>query len=146
MTIHKSGVLGLLFIIAVPAVCAQTVRRSTTTTLSMTFSSTVSPTGAVVILTARVVASDQSAISHGRIKFCDADAPRCDGLSMLGMAQLDANGVAISRLELGPGQHRVRAVFCGTPHSDPPAAGSTSGVQIITIKTISDNTLDGGLL
>ena len=88
--------------------------------------------------------SNTSAIKHGLIKFCDADAVRCSGLSVLGMAQLDANGMATTRLRLGPGTHRVKAVFCGTLHSDPPGSGSTSQVQAITIKATANVPSNGG--
>src|SRR5437868_507510 len=134
MACLRVAVLSLLVAMPLFTADGQTVvHRVTTTTLSLEPVENSPSVGTVVKLAARVV-SNTSAIGHGLIKFCDADAVRCSGLSVLGMAQLDANGMATISLRLGPGTHRMKAVFCGTLHGDPPARGSTSQVQAITIK------------
>jgi hypothetical protein len=83
-------------------------------------------------------------ISHGIVKFCDADATRCSGLAIFGVAQLDARGLASIVLTLGPGSHHFKALFCGTPHSDPPSIASSSTIQAITVKAAANGARSGG--
>jgi hypothetical protein len=116
---------------------------STTTTLSLQATEEVVRSGVVVKLTAKVTGVSYL-ISRGQVKFCDANAARCDGLAIVGVAQLDPNGSATLNLTLGPGNHRFRALFCGTPRSDPPATASNSPVQTISIKATARTTDSGG--
>src|ERR1043166_6616504 len=113
-------VLVIAFVLA--TALAQTDHsRVTTTTLSLQQTSTNTSTGIVVQLNATVTRGS-SALTRGLVKFCDASTSRCAGASELGTAQLDAHGVAAIRVRLGPGKHILKAVFCGTPHSNPPAS------------------------
>jgi hypothetical protein len=143
MAMLRAVILALLISIALSTSYGQTVsNRGTTTNLSLAPSEGTTRVGAVVKLTA-IVASSSLPVPRGLVKFCDAKAPRCSGLAILGTAQLAANGTATLNLTLGPGKHRIRAVFPGTPHSDPPASASTSDIESITVQGAASVGLNG---
>lgn len=102
----------------------------TTTTLSI--SSRSVDIGSPVTMTAKVLLG-ATTIRRGLIVFCDASAARCQGLAVLGSAQLTSKGTAILKLTLGAGTYSVKAAFMGTPHSSPPAASSESAAQTFTV-------------
>ena len=79
--------------------------------------------GSPVTLTATVL-NNGTPVQHGLVMFCDAKAVRCQGLAVLGTAQLARNGTAVMKLTLGGGLHTVNAVFQGTPHTIPPVSGA----------------------
>ncbi len=95
--------------------------------------------GRPVTLTAQVLLGTIP-VRHGSIMFCDANAARCQGLAILGIAQLDSGGTASIKLTLGAGTYTIKAIFQGTPHSTPPLSGSTSATQALTVEA-SDETL-----
>jgi hypothetical protein len=135
--------LGFLVIAGPCASFGQKVNDSrTTTTLSLQATEEVVRAGVVVKLTAKI-SSVLSLISRGQVRFCDADAARCDGLAIVGVAQVNPNGSATLTLTLGPGNYHFRALFCGTPRSDPPASASNSSIQAISIKGTA-SIADGG--
>jgi hypothetical protein len=89
--------------------------------------------GSPVSLTATVLNSG-TPVRHGLVMFCDAKAVRCQGLAVLGAAQLARNGTATMKLTLGGGRHTVSAVFQGTPHSVPALSRSVSAPQQFSVK------------
>jgi hypothetical protein len=73
----------------------------------------------VVTLTATVQAG-ATALTLGQVNFCDATAPSCTDIHLLGTAQLTSAGTAVLRVRPGPGNHSYKAIFLGT------LAGATS--------------------
>lgn len=71
--------------------------------------STVSP-GTEVTLTATVTGGGHT-LTSGQVNFCDASAPSCTDIHLLGIAQLTSNGTAVLNLVPGPGNHSYQAVF-----------------------------------
>jgi hypothetical protein len=88
--------------------------------------------GAPVTLTATVLLGTIP-VRHGTVVFCDASAARCQGLAILGSAQLTSPGTATVKLTLGAGVYSLKAVFQGTPRTVPPASGSLSAAQAVTV-------------
>lgn len=129
----RRALLGLLFALSVSAGYAQEAGRTSSTTLSVEIGRATTPAGVIATLTAQVSAGQQP-VSHGLVKFCDADAPRCDGVALLGTAQLNSHGQAVIHLRLGLGDRHLRAIFSGTPHSTPPFVESSSATQTVTVK------------
>lgn len=66
---------------------------------------------------------------RGRVTFCDATAPHCTGLALLGTAQLTGTGTAVLRFIPGNGSHSYIAVFSGTTTY----GTSTSAPQAVTV-------------
>ncbi len=87
----------------------QVTALSTTTTLT----ASPSPPQTPVTLTATVTSSG-TAVHPGRVTFCDATAPHCTGLALLGTAQLTVTGTAVLRFIPRSGSHSYIAVFAGT--------------------------------
>lgn len=86
-----------------------------TTATSLTITSggkTVSSvsTGSAVTLTAMVTAGG-SAVTFGQVSFCDASAPTCSDIHLLGSATLSNAGTATFKFVPGPGTHSYVAVF-----------------------------------
>lgn len=108
--------------------------QGTITTLTVQQDDAIATSAGAVVLLRASVTSGSSAVTHGLVKFCDASASQCAGLSILGTAQLDTLGAAAIHIRLGPGKHSIRAVFCGTPRSNPPVAAGASLAQAITIQ------------
>src|ERR1700733_2588806 len=106
--------------------------QATATTLSLTAGgnavSSISG-GTVVTLTATVQAG-ATALTLGQVNFCDATAPSCTDIHLLGTAQLTSAGTAVLRVRPGPGTHSYKAIFLGTlagAASSSAAVGMTVG-------------------
>jgi hypothetical protein len=102
------------------------------TTTELTISSGSVDIGMPATLTATVLLGSMP-VRHGSVVFCDANASRCQGLAILGSAQLTGSGTAVTRLTLGAGTYSIKAVFRGTPRSVPPLSGSASPPQAFTV-------------
>jgi hypothetical protein len=104
------------------------VAVTTTTSLEITAAGThvtIVAAGTVVTLTATVRSATGSA-TVGRVNFCDAAAPYCTDIYLLGTAQLTQAGAAVMKFVPGIGKHVYKAVFAGTPNGTQDYAGSTS--------------------
>src|SRR5579871_6207722 len=82
----------------------------TTTTLAVSPSTGSLTPHTVVTLTATVVAG-ATPVHPGLVTFCDATAPHCVGLAVVGTAQLTTAGTAVLRFIPGSGSHSYHAVF-----------------------------------
>ncbi len=104
---------------------------ATTTTLAVTSGgilvTTVLP-GSVVTLTATVNAG-ATKLTTGQVSFCDAAAPHCTDVHLLGTAQLTSTGTAVWNFSPGAGSHSYKAVFLGTTRD----AGSSSSASALTV-------------
>jgi len=90
MTIaNRRAVLVLLVGVVWSATPQQVIAGPATsaTTLSIERQASVVRMGVVLKLTATVVGNSVP-VSHGVVRFCDAGAARCEGLALLGTAQL----------------------------------------------------------
>jgi len=97
--------------------------------------------GTPVTLTAEVLFAGP--LRRGSILFCDASAVRCQGLAVLGSAQLTSRGRASIKLTLGAGSYSIKAVFQGTPRTAPPVSGSTSIAQTLSVKRMTKSRPEG---
>lgn len=109
----------------------------TATTTSLAVSSggaavTTVTAGNMVTLTASVVAGSAT-VKQGQVKFCDATAPRCSDIHLLGLSQLSSTGKAVLHLRPGAGSYSYNAEFLGTPKSTVPYAGSVSTASNLTV-------------
>jgi hypothetical protein len=77
--------------------------------------------GTPVTLTASVL-NGTAAVTSGQVLFCDATAPRCEDIHILGAAQLTAAGTATLKFIPGIGSHSYKAFFTGTGHGSRPSA------------------------
>jgi hypothetical protein len=126
-------------------------QATTAISLTVTYGGSAATTvtaGDVVQLTA-TVAAGSAAVSPGQIKFCDATAPYCFDLYLLGTAQLRSDGTAVLKFHPPVGSHSYNAVFVGTNqyNSSVSAASSLSVVLSGTHKTtttIEFDNLAGG--
>jgi len=86
---------------------------ATSTTLSVTSGgstvTSVTP-GTVVLLTANVTAGT-TPVTVGQVNFCDASAPHCTDIHILGSSALSNSGTATFTFVPGPGAHSYRAQF-----------------------------------
>ncbi len=86
---------------------------ATTTTLSLTAggvsTNSIKP-GTLVTLTAAVKAGGV-ALKTGQVNFCDAAAPHCTDVHIVGTASVTSNGTATYRFAPGVGQHSYQARF-----------------------------------
>ncbi len=103
-------------------------------TTALTVSSNASavtsvPAGTVITLTATVNVSG-AALSPGQVNFCDAFAPSCTDIHLLGTAQLTPNGTAIFSFVPGIGTHTYKAVFLGTKSVNQSAAMAASALTV----------------
>ena len=89
------------------------VPPATTTTLSLTAGgvpvTSVTP-GTVVLLTAQVSAGG-TPVTAGQVNFCDASAPHCTDIHILGSSALNSSGTATFEFVPGPGTHSYQAQF-----------------------------------
>ncbi len=135
---------------ATSAILSQMVLPNTTTTLTASPSSSSSSPLAphtVVTLTATVLAG-ATPVQPGMVTFCDATAPRCTGLAVLGTAQLTTTGPAMLKFVPGGGSHSYKAIFAGTPgHSisssspQPVTALSSTATSISFTGSVGNYTL-----
>jgi hypothetical protein len=86
---------------------------ATSTTLSLTSGgstvTSVTP-GTAVLLTAHVSAGT-APVTAGHVNFCDASAPHCTDIHILGSAALNSSGTATFKFVPGPGAHSYQAQF-----------------------------------
>jgi hypothetical protein len=104
----------LLFALGVPTLMAASV--ATTTTLAITangLSVSSVDAGAVVTLTA-TVESGGKAVTLGQVNFCDATAPICSDIHLLGTAGLSSAGKAVVKFVPRAGSHSYKAEFVST--------------------------------
>jgi hypothetical protein len=104
---------------------------ATSTTLTLAARGGVVTTvasGTVVTLTAKVEVG-ASAVTSGKVNFCDASAKFCSDIHILGDAQLTSSGTAVLKFVPGIGTHAYKAVFLGTRSH----AASTSGVSALDV-------------
>ena len=102
---------------------------ATQTTLALTSGGTSVnsvQSGTVVTLTATVSGLSRA---PGLVNFCDAAAPHCTDIHLVGQAQVTSAGTAVFRFRPGAGDHRYTAAFAGTID----AASSSSGVATLTV-------------
>jgi FG-GAP-like repeat/Bacterial Ig-like domain (group 3)/Chitobiase/beta-hexosaminidase C-terminal domain len=85
----------------------------TSTTLRVTSGgstvTTVTP-GTTVLLTSRVNVGT-APVTAGQVNFCDASAPHCTDIHILGSAALSSSGTATFTFVPGPGAHSYQAQF-----------------------------------
>ncbi len=108
---------------------------ATATTLAITSGGngvTTVAQGSTITLTA-TVASGGAPVSAGQVKFCDATAPLCTDIHLLGTAQLLSTGAAVLKFVPGLGTHSYKAVFRGTVNN----AGSSSSPSALTVSGTS---------
>jgi len=106
-----------------------TAVAATNTTLTVTDAGnpvTSVASGTVVTLTAQVNAG---VVTTGLVNFCDATAPHCTDVHILGSAQLTSAGLAVFSFVPGIGAHSYNAVFVGTSNN----AGSVSNTASLTV-------------
>ena len=86
---------------------------ATSTTLSVTSGgstvTSVTP-GTAVLLTAHVNVGT-TPVTAGQVNFCDASAPHCTDIHILGSAALNGSGTATFKFVPGPGAHSYQAQF-----------------------------------
>jgi hypothetical protein len=86
---------------------------ATSTTLSVTSGgstvTSVTP-GTAVLLTAHVSAGT-TAVNAGQVNFCDASAPHCTDIQILGSGALNSSGTATFKFVPGAGAHSYQAQF-----------------------------------
>jgi hypothetical protein len=86
---------------------------ATSTTLSVTSGGStvtnVTP-GTAVLLTSHVSAGT-TAVNAGQVNFCDASAPHCTDIHILGSGALNSSGTATFRFVPGAGTHSYQAQF-----------------------------------
>src|SRR5215470_3507200 len=122
---RKISVVLALFGLSVPSLHAATQPTSTTLDVS---SNSIS-VGKPVTLTAKVT-SKGTPVTPGQVVFCNAAAPHCQDVAILGTAQLTSNGTATIKLLLGLGGHDIYAVFTGTRAY----ASSSTMPQVVSIE------------
>jgi RHS repeat-associated protein len=110
---------------------AQAVNNSAQTTTLTVSSSSVSA-GTAVTLTA-TVKNGATPISPGLVRFCNASAPVCEDMAVLGTAQLTSTGTAAISLRLGMGTHNISAVFVGTSSGTSTYQTNTSNTQTVVV-------------
>jgi len=86
---------------------------ATSTTLSLTSGGspvTSVPPGTVVLLTAQVRVGT-APVTAGQVNFCDASAPHCTDIHILGSSALNSSGAATFEFVPGAGAHKYQAQF-----------------------------------
>src|SRR5882757_6684701 len=111
-------------------------QSATPTQTTFKLSSVSVPTKTTIKLTAKVT-SGKTPVYPGRVLFCNADAPYCEDIAILGQAQLNPSGNAIVSLRLGVGSYNIKAVFQGvtrtSAHSATLREASSSDPQLLTV-------------
>ena len=101
---------------------------ATSTTLSLTSGgsavTSVTP-GTAVLLTARVIAG-AAPVTAGQVNFCDASAPHCTDIHILGSAALNSSGTATFTFVPGAGKHSYQAQFVDDGFGLPSASNVAS--------------------
>jgi hypothetical protein len=105
---------------------------ATATTLTITADgqpvSTVA-SGKAVTLTASVLVNGTPLVSLGTFNFCEASAPHCADVNLLGSAQMTRAGTASFKFVPGIGSHSYKAVFLANASY----AGSTSSPASLAV-------------
>jgi hypothetical protein len=86
---------------------------TTSTTLSVTAGGspvTSVPPGTAVLLTSQVSAGS-APVTAGQVNFCDASAPHCTDIHILGFSALNSSGTATFEFVPGAGTHSYQAQF-----------------------------------
>ena len=113
-------------------VTVTTATTGTTTSLSVDRSSVVYRTP--VAFTASVETTSGMPVTVGQVIFCDVAATYCTRDQSLAIAQVNASGVAVTRMAAGVvGNHTFRAVFLGTSG----VTGSASASQNVAVTSPS---------
>jgi hypothetical protein len=107
---------------------AQSVTQTSLTVTSGATPATSVSSGTVVTLTASVLAAG-TPVTRGLVEFCDATAPFCFDIHMLGAAQLTSAGTAVFRFRPAVGTHSYNAIFVGT-NSYSKSTSSASALQV----------------
>ena len=126
-----TGTSGSLVATTPLAVVVKAAPTATTTALTVTSSGapvTSVAAGSVVTLSATVT-SGTTALTTGRVNFCDAAATYCEDIHLLGSAQLTSAGTATLKFIPGIGSHSYKAVFSGT-NSSSTSSSSASGLTV----------------
>ena len=119
------------FTTATQMVVLTVLQGTPTTTLTVTVGGSAATTvaaGTAVTLSASVT-SAAGAVSPGQVNFCDATAPYCTDVHLLGTAQLTAAGTATVHVVPGIGARSYKAVFLGTGNN----AGSVSAPAALVV-------------
>ncbi len=120
---------GLLTIgAATPCFALKTATATTLTVTSGGIPETSVASGTVVTLTAKVTAG-ATPVTPGLVNFCDATAPHCEDIHIVGTAQLTNAGTAVIKFRPGIGSHSYEAVFVGTNTY----VTSTSGASALAV-------------
>jgi beta-glucanase (GH16 family) len=121
--------LSMLLLCGVAPSYAAPAATVTTLTVTSAGSGAVQvKSGALVTFTATVKAGD-TAVTTGRVQFCDAAAALCTDVHLLGTQQLTAQGTATLNLRPGIGSHSYIAVFAGTTSH----AASSSAPAVLAV-------------
>ena len=108
------------------------------TTTSLIVAPSAVSVGTVVTLTA-TVSSEGHPVSPGLVLFCNAAAPHCTDIHILGQAQLTKSGVATVKLRLPIGEHKIKAEFQGTYAFA--ASASSDESLAVTGKFVTDTSI-----
>src|ERR1700678_727309 len=113
-----SGVLlfPIVFLVFAPPQ-ARAAAATTATTLAVTangLSVSSVDAGAVVTLTATVRTGSSTAVTLGQVNFCDATAPLCSDIHLLGTVPLTTAGTAALKFVPRVGNHSYKAEFVST--------------------------------
>jgi hypothetical protein len=84
---------------------------STTLTVTSGGSAVTSVTPGTAVLLGAHVSVGTTAVTAGRVNFCDATAPHCTDIHILGSAALNSSGTASFKFVPGAGAHRYQARF-----------------------------------
>jgi hypothetical protein len=125
--VSRSLAVALCVLLAGPLVPHLLALTPTVTTMSV--SSPTLKAEQPVTLTATVTANG-SAVNPGQVVFCNALAPHCEDLAILGLAQLKTDGTASIKILLSAGNHSIYAKFLGTRGT---ASTSASGVTKVSV-------------
>jgi hypothetical protein len=104
---------------------------ATTTTFSVrSGGSTVTsvPPGTAVLLTAHVRVGT-TPVTAGQVNFCDASAPHCTDIHIIGSSALNNSGTATFKLIPGAGAHKYQAQFV----EDGFGLASTSSIALLNV-------------
>ena len=118
----------VLLLTAQPAQASGTATATTLTVSSEGGTVTTVTSGSMVTLSASVAAGS-TAVTVGRVNFCDAAASYCTDIHLLGTAQLTKSGTATFKFRPRVGSHSFKAIFAGTNN----AAASTSSTAALTV-------------
>ena len=126
----------VLLLEGLAAACfAQTATTTNLATISAGMAQSAVSAGSAVTLRA-AVSVGSAPVRTGQVEFCDASAPYCTGIHLLGVAQLTNGGTASITLIPGTGSHSYQAVFLGTKSS----AASSSGVVSLSVTGLYPST------